>query len=255
MTEATAVATTGSRRRRAAPADIACSAGLAGGLVASYVLAALTPSLLRHHVVLLEALAGSIVAIVTGGAFARVGDAPLALVVLAPLCGIALYDVFLWWAGRRWGTRLADMYTRRRPRAARAVTRAEALVRRRGLLALALAYYLPIPNAFVYLACGTSEMPLWTFVLGDAIGTVLWVALLVGLGWAMGHDAVRFVTTVDHHATEATLAVIALFVVVRLVMRVRRRRVGDRATGASQPSWPADADLPHPTSPGGTASQ
>jgi len=210
--------------RRLAPADLACGAGLAAGLVASYVLAALTPRLLRHHVVLLEALSGSMISVVTAGAFARVREVSLLVVVAAPLCGVALYDLFIWWAGRRWGSRLAEMYTRRRPRAAGAISRAESLVRRRGVWALASAYYLPIPNMLVYLACGTSNMPMWTFVLGDMLGTLLWVGLLVGLGWAVGRSAVGAVTAIDHHATQVTLAVAVVWVVVALVLRHRRRQ-------------------------------
>ena len=79
----------------------------------------LTPSLLAHHGVLLEALAGTNAAIVSGGAFARIGRDSLLLVVLAPLCTIALYDVFYWWAGRLWGNKIVAFYTRGNPRAAR----------------------------------------------------------------------------------------------------------------------------------------
>lgn len=216
-------------RRRPALADLACAVGLAAGFVASYVWAALTPTLLRHHVVLLEALAGSIVSIVTGGAFARVGRVPLPLVVAAPLCGIVLYDVFMWWAGRRWGPRLAGVYARGRPRAGRAIERAETLVRRRGFWALAAAYYLPIPNVLVYLACGSSEMPVWIFLLGDAVGTLLWTGMLAGLGWAVGREAVDTVTAIDHHATLVTVGICAVWLVGWSILRRRaRRRSGTR---------------------------
>ncbi len=167
----------------------------------------------------------------------RVGHVALILVVIAPLCGIALYDVFVWWAGRRWGTRLAEVYTRRHPRAGRAVMRAENLVRRRGVWALAVAYYLPIPNALLYLSCGASEMPLWAFVVGDALGTLLWEALLLSLGWTVGHDAVRVVSAIDQHATDVTLALVVGWLAVRLVLRARgRRAVGTADGGGSPPS-------------------
>src|SRR5436305_1151124 len=159
-------------RRRIRPAYVACAAGLIGGLIASYVFAALTPSMLRHHALLLEAVTGSTLAIVTGGALARTGHASLILVILAPLAGVVLYDLFLWWAGGLWGHRLADLYGRQRPRTARHIARAEQMVRRRGFWALVVAYYLPFPNALVYLTCGLSEMPLLTFVVGDVIGTL-----------------------------------------------------------------------------------
>jgi membrane protein DedA with SNARE-associated domain len=215
--------------RRLRPPDVACAAGLIAGLVLSYVLAALTPSLLKHHVLLLESLTGSTVAIVTGGALARTGHASLLLVILAPLAGVAIYDVFLWWAGRLWGHRLAELYARRRPRAARAVHRAEGLVRRRGIWALAVAYYLPFPNALVYLMCGLSEMPLWTFVIGDVIGTLLWEAALISLGWSIGHRAIHVINVIDHHATEVTIAVIAIAIAVSLVRRRRDRGVPPEA--------------------------
>lgn len=211
------------RRERPAAADLACAAGLAASMVAGYVLAGLTPALLRHHVVLLEALTGSTVAIVTAGALSRTGQVLLPLAVLAPLAAIALYDVVVWWAGRRWGQALVAHYARRRPRTARRVERAETLVRERGVAALAVAYYLPVPNALLYLFAGTSGMRLRTFVLGDALGVLLWEVLLLGLGWSLGHRAVDVVSAVDRHATVVTLGVVALWLLWRAVARRRSR--------------------------------
>ena len=210
------------RWRELTAADLACAAGLLAGLVGAYVLSVLTPTLLRHHAVLLEALAGSPVSIVTGGALARVGAASLTFVALAPLCGVVLYDVFVWWSGRRWGNSVAAYVTRGRPRAARAVNRAESLVRRRGFWALAIAYYLPFPNALIYLGCGTSGMPLWLFLLGDVVGTLLWEALLVSLGWAIGHPAVKVINTIDHYHWQITIGLVVATLVVFAILRARR---------------------------------
>lgn len=210
-------------RRRPAPADVACAGALAASTAAGYVLAGLTPALLRHHVLLLEALTGSTVAIVTAGALSRTGRLLLPLAVLAPLAAIAFYDVVLWWAGRRWGTALVTQYTRRRPRAARRLDRAETLVRERGVLALAVAYYLPVPNALVYLFAGTSGMRLRTFLVGDALGVLLWETLLLGLGWGLGRRAVDVVSAVDRHATGVTLVVLGLWIGWRLLARRQGR--------------------------------
>jgi membrane-associated protein len=197
---------------RVSTAEILCGTGVALGIIASYVFIVLTPSLLAHHGVLLEALAGTNAAIVSGGAFARIGRDSLLLVVLAPLCTIALYDVFYWWAGRLWGEKIVAFYTRNNPRAGRWVDRAERIVRRRGIWALAIAYYLPLPNVVIYVSCGISGMSLWTFVLGDVLGTLLWEALLVGLGWAIGHPAVHVVNEIGHYSLVATIALIVILI-------------------------------------------
>jgi membrane-associated protein len=211
----------GEPRARLRWVDVVCGAGLGLGIVATYMFLVLAPSMLVHHGELLEALNGSNAAIVGGGAFARVGRDSLLVVVLAPLCTIALYDVFYWWAGRLWGNKIAAFYTRNNPRAARWVDRGERIVARRGIWALVVAYYLPLPNVVVYVSCGVSGMALWSFVLGDVIGTLLWEALLVGLGWAIGHPAVHVVDEIGHYSLVATIAVIVVIIVVGGVRRQR----------------------------------
>ena len=194
-------------------------AGLVLSGITPLALGAATPFLLAQNDTLLEALAGSAVSIVSGGALARVGKASLLLSVLAPLCGILLSDIFLWWAGRRWGDRIVQAYARRRPQAGRWIERADRWVLRHGIRTVALAYFLPVPNALVYLSCGTAGMSLTVFVVGDAIGTLLWSGLLVALGWGIGRHAVSLVNTVNQYELIVTAAIVAVAVAVRLVRR------------------------------------
>jgi membrane-associated protein len=226
----------GEDRPRLQAAEIACGAGLVLGIIASYVFIGLTPSLLAHHGVLLEALAGTNAAIVTGGAYARVGRDSLLVVVLAPILTIALYDVFFWWAGHLWGEKITSFYEQHNPRAARWLVRAEKVVRRRGIWALALAYYLPIPNFVLYLSCGASGMPVWTFVLGDLMGLMLWEALLVSLGWAIGHPAVHVVGEIGHYSLWVTIALIATIIMVSALRQRRAGRAIKRQPSADQPN-------------------
>lgn len=218
-------------RSRPRVAEILCGAGLVIGIVASYAFIALTPSLLAHHGLVLEALAGTNAAIVSGGALARVGRDSLFLVIVAPIATIALYDVFYWWAGNLWGNRVAALYSRNNPRMARWIDRAERFVRRGGVWTLVVGYYLPIPNNLIFLSCGTSGMPLWTFLLGDLVGLLLWESLLVGLGWAIGHPAVHVVDQIGHYSLRITIALIVVIIVIA-VIRQRRRGNADSSSRA-----------------------
>ena len=215
---------TPARARRMSPRDLLCAAGLALGVASAPVLTAATPSLLAHHDTLLEALSSSAVSMVTGGALSRVGRASLLLSLLSPLCGVLLVDVFYWWAGRRWGDRVVGLLGKSQPRTARLVERADRWVLRHGLGTLSVSYFLPVPNPLVYLSCGTAGMPLAVFLIGDAIGTLLWTGLLVGLGWQIGKQAVDVVNAVNHYELLITIALVAVLVALN-VARQRRGRV------------------------------
>jgi membrane-associated protein len=206
---------------RASPASRACAAAILAGVVATYVFSLLTPSLLAHHALLLEVLSGNVASIVIGGAEASAGHTPLLLVLLAPLVGIVLYDVALWWAGRLWGNEVLLRFVRT-PRGRRQLARTEGWVARRGVLALALAYFLPLPNPATYLLCGASGMSLAVFALGDLIGTLLWTSVLVALGWAIGRPALRLLHAFDHYSLAVTVAVLVIWIAVK---RLRRRAV------------------------------
>src|SRR4051794_14536418 len=211
--------------RSASIASRVCAAVIVAGVVASYAFSLATPSLLAHHALLLEALSGNVASIVIGGAEAEAGHTPLLLVLLAPLLGIVLYDVALWWAGRLWGNAVLTRFLRT-PRARRRLARTEAWVARRGVVVLALAYFLPLPNPATYLLCGASGMSLGVFVIGDILGTLLWTSALAALGWAAGPHALRLLHTVEHYSLAITVAVVVVLVAVNRfrTQALRRQR-------------------------------
>jgi membrane-associated protein len=204
--------------------QLICAAGLIAGVVASYALLAVTPELLAHHVLILEAASGGITSIVTGGALARVGRDPLALVVLAPMSSVLLYDIFYWWAGKLWGATVIGRFIGQSPRWVRWTARAEDLVRRRGVWALIVSYLLPIPTVLVQVFCGISGMPLWLYLIGDAIGLLLWIGLLVGLGWAIGPPAIHVVKAINHYSLWITVGIVVLIVLSGMLKQSRSRR-------------------------------
>lgn len=213
----------GLRRRRAI-----CAAALALGGLYSLLLIPAVPSLLGRDPVLLEALRGSIAAMVAGGAFARIGQASLGLALLAPLPTLMMTDPFVWWAGRLWGPDIAKYLGGRGPRGRQRADRAVRWLERYGSWAVVFAYVLPVPSALIYAAAGWTGMRLRRFLVLDLVGTLLWVALIVGLGYAIGRSAVQVAHEITHYSLLATIALVVVAVVF-VSLRALAHREGDES--------------------------
>lgn len=116
----------------------------------------------------------------------------------------------------------ADYLAGRGQRARRRTDRAVRLLERYDSWAVALAYLLPVPSALVYAAAGWTGMPLRRFVLLDLAGTFLWVVLIIGLGYAIGHDAVNVAHEITRYGLVLTLALVPA-ALATLALRARRR--------------------------------
>lgn len=198
-----------------------CIAGISVSAVYSLALLPVAPSLLGKDPVLLEALRGSTPAMVTAGAFARTGMASLVLALVAPLLTLMLFDPFFWWAGRLWGREAVSMFAGQGRRAHRNVDRAERWSERFGSWAIIVAYFLPIPSVLVYAAVGWTGMRLRRFLALDFVSASLWIAVNVGVGYAIGQSAVDVAKAISHYALYVT---IGLVVVVFLISARRARR-------------------------------
>jgi len=197
-----------------------------GGIVLSglYLLALipLTPSLVGNHPVWLELLKGSISGMITMGAKARVGEGSLVVAALAAIPGLMWFDWLYWWAGARWGRRAIDVFIGSHPKAAARTEKLERILHRFGWLAVVIAYFQPIPNALIYAAAGWTKMRLIPFLLLDLLGSLLWIALCVGLGYAIGQRAVDIAHAVSRYALYFTiLLVVGVF--ARQYFTARRR--------------------------------
>lgn len=212
------------RRRRAI-----CLAALALQALYSFALMPAVPSLIGRDPVLLEALRASTAAMVAAGAFARAGQASLALALLAPIPTLLMTGPLLWWAGRLWGPAAAKYLAGRARRAKRRTNRAVELVERYDSWAVVLAYLLPVPSALIYAAAGWTGMSLRRFIVLDLAGTSLWVALIVGLGYAIGQSAVDVAHAITNYGLLMTLSLIPAALVLIVLRAVARRRVADPA--------------------------
>ena len=186
------------------------------------VLRPLKPFLLASHPVLLEFLAGDLTTIGAAAAFARIGEAPLWLVVVGGVVGMMKLDWLTWWAGRQWGRGIIRMFTTSR-RAQRLALRAAELNPWIVRGAVVVAGLPGIPTALVYAAAGWAGMRLTTFLLLDLLGTLTMTGLVVGLGYGLGQEAVDLVLLVDRYASVVSLSMIGLAAAIPVVKRRMRR--------------------------------
>ena len=201
--------------------DLLLLAAISLSGIYSLALLPLVPSLVGTHPVLLELLRGSMTAMVTMGALSRVGDQSLVIAVLAAIPGLMMFDWVFWWAGRRWGRRVMDLFLGNHPKAAKRTAQLERITARYGWVAVVIAYFQPVPNPLIYAAAGWTRMRLATFLALDLIGSLLWIALCVGLGYGIGQRAVDVARGVSHYALYLTIALVVA--ILARQWRVTRR--------------------------------
>ena len=170
-------------------------------------------SLVGTHPVLLEVLNGSTEAIVSGAAFARVGHGSLTVVLLAAIPGLMKFDLLYWLAGRLWGERIILLLSGRRKHGPRFMARVQRWGWKFTWPAVVVAPFLPVPNVIVYATAGWAGMSWVTFLVLDAIGSLLWAGMLAGLGYTLGQHAVTVAQTVSRYGLWISIGIVVLIVI------------------------------------------
>jgi membrane protein DedA with SNARE-associated domain len=176
------------------------------------------PFLLASHPVALEFLTGDLTAIGAAAAFARIGEAPLWLVVVAGAVGMVKLDWLTWWAGRQWGGGIIRMFTTSE-RALRFADRATQLNPWVIRVAVVLALLPGVPTAVVYAMAGWAGMRLAVFLLLDLAGALVMTGVVAGLGYQLGQSAVDLVLLVDRYASVVSLTMIGVAALIPLAKR------------------------------------
>ena len=118
------------------------------------------------------------------------GHGSLTVVLLAAIPGLMKFDLLYWWAGRLWGERIILLLSGRRKHGPRFMARVQRWGWKFTWPAVVVTPFLPMPNAIVYATAGWAGMSWVTFLVLDAIGSLLWAGMLAGLGYALGQHAV-----------------------------------------------------------------
>jgi membrane protein DedA with SNARE-associated domain len=192
--------------------DIACWGAIT--LSGLYYLALLPfrASLVGTHPLVSVLLNGSTEAIVSGAAFASKGHGSLVVLLIFGVIGTMKFDIIYWWAGRLWGERVIQMFSGRGKRSQKFVARVNRSGRWLTWPAVVLSPFLPIPNALIYAAAGWTGMSWVTFLILDAIGSLAWVGMLAGLGWALGQSAIDVAQEISKYGLWVTIAIVVLVV-------------------------------------------
>ncbi|GLZ45321.1 hypothetical protein Acsp06_15060 [Actinomycetospora sp. NBRC 106375] len=194
------------------------------------------PFLLASHPVALSAVTGSLSAIGSGAAFARIGQGDLWLVIVAGVVGMIKFDWLFWLAGRRWGTRILELWAPGEV-ARRFVARIRSAPRWAMALAVVGAALPGVPAPAVFALAGLGRMRLVPFLVLDAVGA----ALVAGLGYGVGQSGVDVVLLIDQYALWITLSLVAV-VTVRASVRAHRE--------SKEPQRAPEGDEPEPAPEG-----
>ena len=202
--------------------DIACWAAVVGSGLFLLALLPFRAPLVGTHPVLGELLTGGTESVISAAAYARTGHGSLVVAILAAYPGMMKFDLVWWWAGRLWGEKLILLISGRRSHGPKAMERVRKWGARFTWPAVVVCPFLPIPTSIVYAVVGWAGMSLATFIVLDFIGTSLWVGLLIGLGWGLGHHGVVVAQAISKYSLWISLGIVAIVLVGQF--RGARRR-------------------------------
>lgn len=166
---------------------------------------------------------------------AMVRDRGLVAMVAVGLAGILAGDTVIYWAGRRFGRRVAEIWPFRRVVTPRKLERVERLLRRRGNVVVMVARFLPGLRAPTFFTVGHSRLPYWEFILFDGAAALVSAPLWVTLGFFFGDDieqAAREATHFSRLILAGTATLVGLLV-LRVVLRRRARAREEAALAAA----------------------
>jgi membrane-associated protein len=167
------------------------------------------------------------------GAIAATGALDARLVGLLMIVAAVLGNTINYSIGRSFGQHIIDR-AQRDPMWGRwvrpaYVTRAHQFFGTHGGAAVVLGRFMPIVRTFVPFVAGVAEMSYPTYMLYNVVGSVAWVGLCVGAGYAFGN-----VPIIKENFSLVALGIVAISLVPMLIEYVRYRRAGatDSATHA-----------------------
>ncbi|WP_167199378.1 DedA family protein [Brevibacterium pigmentatum] len=193
----------------------------------------LRPWMLVNAPVVQEFINGAKTSIVAAAAYARVGEIPLWLVIVAGFVGMAKLDWAFWLAGRRWGDGVLRLFAQNE----RQLKRINQLkkIPNWALFLMTLISRCPgIPGTLVYLVVGWTRMRLSLFLVADLLGCLIFTLIWTFLGYQLGEAAVDILEVIDKYALWLTLALIVGIFAISFFKEYRKQKKAEAAGDTSE---------------------
>ena len=198
----------------------------------------MTPPQLTYTGVLLAVLANqlclpvpAIVFLMAAGALSAHGDMQMSTVVLLSVLPCLAADGIWFWLGRKWGSQAVRILCRLTPDPRKCSRDAHDKFGRYGLPLLCVAKFFPGLDGLMPPLAGAEGVSLAGFFALDAIGSLLWSAFYVGVGYLFSEQLEIAVGWAKHFGTALALGIGVPFCIyvgwrgLTLIRMIRRLRV------------------------------
>jgi membrane protein DedA with SNARE-associated domain len=178
----------------------------------------------------------SVPLLLLAGALARMHRLSLMMATASALLAAVLADVLLYHLGRTRGRPLLHFVCRLTPNVDRCVVRTEGFWARFGPASVLLAKFAPGLATLAAPMAGVTRMPLKKFILYDALGTLVWVALLAGAGYFFSPYLAEVERSIEQSfiVMGVGLGLISLVVIAIKMAQWRRRRLAQAVSIRSE---------------------
>jgi membrane protein DedA with SNARE-associated domain/rhodanese-related sulfurtransferase len=163
--------------------------------------------------------------LVVAGALSAIGKLPLGAVILVALLACLISDLAWYWAGRYFGAAVMRTLCRISLSPDSCVEQSELRFQRwRGQILL-FAKFVPGLSTIAPPLMGAMKLRIPRFVLLDGIGSLIWIGVMVGLGYAFSQQIDGVLTMLASAGTFALESLVTLLVAYVLVKWGQRKRL------------------------------
>lgn len=160
------------------------------------------------------------------GFLASTGLFKLPLVIALGAAGAVMGDSLSYLLGRLGGERLPQLYCKLMLGSAECVRKTQDYFTRRGGLTVAFARFVVGIRAFAAPMAGSTKMAYPRFLAYDALGALLWAALVTNFGYLFGSRWERLMAGYRRYYGVVLLTVLLVTLGYILLKALRRRRYG-----------------------------